>query len=101
MCCTPQEVITNKHVVAMMKEAIKETQDMPMFVSANVSSFHEFYFGTFKSCFYQWFGHLLHLKIRRISIIIVPFLPQEAKMTRSRLKQVVGEGVSIFSDMVG
>ncbi|XP_062320896.1 GON-4-like protein [Osmerus eperlanus] len=41
------EVITNKHVVAMMKEAIKETQDMPMF---------------------------------------------EPKMTRSRLKQVVGEG---------
>lgn len=29
-----QEVITNEHVVAMMKAAISETEDMPMFVSS-------------------------------------------------------------------
>lgn len=28
-----QEVVTNEHVVAMMKAAIQETQDLPMFVS--------------------------------------------------------------------
>lgn len=28
-----QEVITHEHVVAMMKAAIRDTQDLPMFVS--------------------------------------------------------------------
>lgn len=28
-----QEVVTNEHVVAMMKAAIQETQDLPLFVS--------------------------------------------------------------------
>uniref|UniRef100_A0A8C3XTU3 GON-4-like protein n=1 Tax=Chelydra serpentina TaxID=8475 RepID=A0A8C3XTU3_CHESE len=32
------EVITNEHVVAMMKAAISETEDMPMFVSNKISS---------------------------------------------------------------
>lgn len=31
-----QEVITNEHVVAMMKAAISETEDMPMFVSSRL-----------------------------------------------------------------
>lgn len=30
-----QEVITNEHVVAMMKAAISETEDIPLFVSKN------------------------------------------------------------------
>lgn len=29
----PQEVITNEHVVAMMKAAINETEPVPLFVS--------------------------------------------------------------------
>ena len=28
-----QEVVTNEHVVAMMKAAIQDTQDLPLFVS--------------------------------------------------------------------
>ena len=32
-----QEVITNEHVVAMMKAAISETEDMPLFVSSFLS----------------------------------------------------------------
>ncbi len=35
----PQEVVTNEHVVAMMKAAIRETQDMPMFVSSLFNSY--------------------------------------------------------------
>lgn len=35
-----QEVITNEHVVAMMKAAISETEDMPMFVSNYHHSFN-------------------------------------------------------------
>lgn len=35
--CVLQEVITNEHVVAMMKAAISETDDIPMFVSAALS----------------------------------------------------------------
>lgn len=31
--CFLQEVITNEHVVAMMKAAISETEDIPLFVS--------------------------------------------------------------------
>lgn len=38
MFCVPcQEVITHEHVVAMMKDAIRDTQDLPMFVSLLVS----------------------------------------------------------------
>lgn len=33
MCVHPQEVITHEHVVSMMKAAIRDTQDQPMFVS--------------------------------------------------------------------
>uniref|UniRef100_A0A8C0J4G9 GON4L protein n=1 Tax=Chelonoidis abingdonii TaxID=106734 RepID=A0A8C0J4G9_CHEAB len=47
------EVITNEHVVAMMKAAISETEDMPMFVSNKLSpspllSIHMH--GTFRRC---------------------------------------------------
>lgn len=37
MLCVPcQEVITHERVVAMMKAAIRDTQDLPMFVSVHV-----------------------------------------------------------------
>lgn len=39
--CFLQEVITNEHVVAMMKAAISETEDIPLFVSKKLF-FHSF-----------------------------------------------------------
>jgi len=36
LCVWSQEVVTNEHVVAMMKAAIRDTQDMPMFVSSSI-----------------------------------------------------------------
>ena len=45
-----QEVITNEHVVEMMKAAIRETQDLPLFVS--VSFFLLFFF--------LWRAHIKH-----------------------------------------
>lgn len=59
----PQEVITHEHVVSMMKAAIRDTQDQPMFVSPP-----------------------LPLTVCCMCVTLFLF-QQEPKMTRSRLKQ--------------
>ncbi|MEE6509807.1 hypothetical protein FKM82_028033 [Ascaphus truei] len=73
------EVITNEHVVAMMKAAISETEDVPTFVSSlSVCVFPRMHT-------YVW----MHIYSPKIDFF------QEPKMTRSKLKEVVEKGVVI------
>lgn len=67
-----QEVITNEHVVAMMKAAIAETEGLPLFVSIS---------GGGLWCLCTALTPLLHCVF------------QEPTMTRSKLKEVVERGV--------
>lgn len=73
-----QEVITNEHVVAMMKAAINETEAVPPFVSllSNQSALHCHVTGAAGPCVYVMFS-----------------VAQEPKMTRSKFKEVVEKGV--------
>lgn len=73
-----QEVITNEHVVAMMKAAINETEAVPPFVSlsSNQSALHYHVTGAAGLCVHVMFS-----------------VAQEPKMTRSKFKEVVEKGV--------
>ncbi|KAF3833426.1 hypothetical protein F7725_024630 [Dissostichus mawsoni] len=68
------EVITNEHVVAMMKAAINDTEAVPAFVSLSSNQKLSF------TC-----AHLLSF--------MCLYLLQEPKMTRAKFKEVVEKGV--------
>ncbi|XP_033978186.1 GON-4-like protein, partial [Trematomus bernacchii] len=70
------EVITNEHVVAMMKAAINDTEAVPAFVSLSSNQKLSF------TC-----AHLLSF--------MCLYLLQEPKMTRAKFKEVVEKGVVI------
>lgn len=72
-----QEVITNEHVVAMMKAAINETEAVPPFVSLSSNQ-------TSRTSFNM---------LRNLQNSDVFFILQEPKMTRSKFKEVVEKGV--------
>lgn len=71
-------MITNEHVVAMMKAAINETEPVPVFVSICGSE-------TLLNLFMGLGSDLIATRLL--------FLSQEPKMTRSKLKEVVEKGV--------
>ena len=82
-----QEVITNEHVVAMMKAAINDTEAVPPFVSPNPTSNQHVW----------WSNNAVFMYLTEKNVCL--FL-QEPKMTRSKFKEVVEKGVVSFFDIV-